>query len=111
MLSPTAYTIRLATDDDDATLRRLAELDSQGPPAPGPVLIGEIDGTPQAAYSLGDGRVVANPLVPTGALLAHMRIRAGALGAYEHTPSLSARIRAALRGAVLTRPAGGAAAA
>lgn len=109
MLSPTTYTIRLATHDDDAALRRIAELDSQAPPAPGPVLIGEIDGTPQAAYSLRDGRVVANPLVATGALLAHMRMRAGALGAYERTPSLSARIRAALWGAVLTRPAGAAA--
>jgi hypothetical protein len=108
VLSPTTYTIRLATHDDPA-LRRIAELDSQRPPAPGPVLIGEIDGTPQAAYSLADGRVVANPLVATGALLAHMRMRAGALGAYEHTPSLSARIRAALVGAVLTRPAGAAA--
>jgi hypothetical protein len=109
MLSPTPYTIRLATNDDDAALRRLADLDSHGPLAPGPVLIGEIDGTPQAAYSLSDGRVVANPFMATGALLAHMRMRAGALGAYEHTPSLSARIRAALSGTVLTRPAGAAA--
>ena len=105
MLSPTTYTIRLATHHDDAALRRIAELDSQAPPAPGPVLIGEIDGTPQAAYSLRDGRVVANPLVATGALLAHMRMRAGALGAYERMPSLPARLRAALSGAVLTRPA------
>jgi hypothetical protein len=105
MFSPTTYTIRLAVQEDDVALRRLAELDSQDPPAPGPVLIGEIDGTPQAAYSLSDGRVVANPFVATGPLLAHMRMRAGALGAYAHAPSLSARIRAALSGAVLTSPA------
>ncbi len=109
MFSATTYTIRLATQDDDAALRRLAEVDSQDPLVPAPVLVGEIDGTPQVAYSLGDGRVVANPFVPTAALLAHVRMRAGALGAYEHTPSLSARIRAALSGAVLTRPAGAAA--
>jgi len=109
MFSATTYTIRLATQDDDGALRRLAEADSQDPLVLGPVLIGEIDGTPQVAYSLSDGRVVANPFLPTAALIAHVRMRAGALGAYEHTPSLSARIRAALSGAVLTRPAGAAA--
>ncbi len=109
MFSATTYIIRLAAHEDDAELRRLADVDGQGPLAPGPVLIGEIDGTPQVAYSLTDGRVVANPFVPTAALVAHVRMRAGALGAYEHTPSLSARIRAALGGAVLTRPAAAAA--
>lgn len=109
MLSPTTYTIRLATHDDDDELRRLAEVDSQDPLAPGPVLIGEIDGTPQVAYSLNNGRVVANPFVATAALTAHVRMRAGALVAYQHTPSLSDRIRAALSGAVLTRSAAAAA--
>jgi hypothetical protein len=106
MFSATTNTVRLATEDDDAALRRLAEVLSQEPLPPGPVLIGEIDGTPQVAYSLSDGRVVANPSLPTAALLARVRMRAGALGAYEHTPSLPARIRAALSGAVLTRPVG-----
>jgi hypothetical protein len=106
MFSATTYTIRFATRDDDAALRRIADADSQDPLAPGPVLIGELDGTPQVAYSLSDARIVANPFVPTAALVAHVRMRAGALGAYERTPSLSARIRAALAGAVLTRPAG-----
>jgi hypothetical protein len=109
MFSATTYAVRLATQDDDVALRRLAEADSREPLPRGPVLIGEIDGKPQVAYSLRDGRVVANPSVPTGALLAHVRMRAGALGAYAHTPSLPARIRAALAGAVLTRPVGAAA--
>jgi len=105
MFSATTYTIRLATTDDGAALRRLAEIDGQDPLAAGPVLLGEIDGTPQAALSLVDGRAIANPFLATAALLAHVRIRAGALGAYERTPSLPERIRAALAGAVLARPA------
>jgi hypothetical protein len=104
MFSATAYTIRLATQDDDAALRWLADIDSQDPLAPGPVLVGELDGSPQVALSLADGRVIANPFISTAALLTHVRMRAGALGAYQHTPSLSARIRAALSGAVLVRP-------
>ena len=106
MFSATTYTIRLATPADEAALRSLAELDSQTSLTTGPVLVGELDGKPEAALSLLDGRVVANPFLPTAQLRAHLRIRAGALVAYERTPSLSARIRAALSGAVLARPAG-----
>ena len=105
MFSATAYTIRLATLDDDPELRRLAEIDSLEPLGSGPVLVGELDGTPQVALSLADGRAIANPFLATAHLLALVRMRAGALGAYERTPSLSERIRAALSGAVLARPA------
>ena len=104
MFSATAYTIRIATAEDDPALRRLADIDSQDPLTAGPVLLGEVDGKPQAAVSLADGRVVANPFVPTAHLLAHLRMRAGALGAYERMPSLPARLRAALSGSVLSRP-------
>jgi hypothetical protein len=104
MFSATTYIIRIATAADEPALRRLAEIDSQDPLTAGPILVGEVDGKPQAAYSLADGRVVANPFVPTAHLLAHLRMRAGALGAYEHTPSLPTRLRAALSGAVLSRP-------
>ncbi|HET8757994.1 MAG TPA: hypothetical protein VFM58_18375 [Solirubrobacteraceae bacterium] len=104
MFSATTYTIRLATPADDAALRWLAEIDDQDPLGTGPVLLGEIDGKPQAAISMADGRVVANPFRPTASLLAHIRMRAAALGAYERTPSLPARLRAALAGAVLARP-------
>jgi hypothetical protein len=104
MFSATIYTIRVATHDDDAALRRLAEIDSQDPLRGGPVLVGELDGKPEVALSLTDWRAIANPFLPTAALLAHVRMRAGALGAYEHTPSLPARMRAALSGAVLPRP-------
>jgi hypothetical protein len=106
MLPPTrAYTLRLATADDEPALRRLAEIDSQEPLTATPVLVGEIDGRPEAALSLTDGRTVANPFLPTALLLAHLRLRAGVLVAYERTPSLAARIRAALSAAVPS-PAG-----
>jgi hypothetical protein len=101
MLPPNpAYTLRFATPDDEPALHRLAEIDSQSPLTATPVLLGEIDGTPQAALSLSDGRVVANPFLPTASLLAHLRMRAGALTAYERTPSLASRIRAAMSNAV-----------
>ena len=104
MFPATAYTIRLSTTDDEPALRRLADIDSQDPLTTGPVLVGEIDGKPEAALSLADGRVIANPFVPTAHLLTHIRMRAGALGAYQREPSLPARMRAALSGAVLSRP-------
>jgi hypothetical protein len=105
MFSATTYNIRLATPEDQAALLRLAELDSQGPLGPGPVLVGELDGEPQVALSLTDGRAIANPFLATAQLLAHVRMRAGAFGAYQHMPSVSERIRAALSGAVLARRA------
>jgi hypothetical protein len=104
MFSATTYTIRLATSDDAHALRRLADIDGQDPLAAGPVLVGELDGRPQAALSLADGRAIANPHLGTAPLLARVRMRAGALHAYERTPSLPARIRAALSGAVLAGP-------
>jgi hypothetical protein len=106
MISATTYTIRLATPMDEPALLWLADIDSQGPLTAGPVLLGEIDGKPQAAISLADGRVIANPFLPTAQLLAHVRMRASALGALEPMPSISTRFRAALSGAVLARRAG-----
>jgi hypothetical protein len=107
MFGSNTYTIRLATPDDAAALRRLARLDSQGPLPAGPVLVGELEGHPEAALSLVDGRVISNPFLPTAQLLTHVRIRAGALRAYERTPSLADRVRAALAGAVPARPGHG----
>jgi hypothetical protein len=95
MFAGNTYVIRMATDDDARVLRRLGEIDSQAPVA-GRALIGEIDGTPVAALSLGDGRVTANPFRRTEHLVACLRMRAQALNAYEATPSLRDRILAAL---------------
>ena len=89
------YVIRMTTDEDTRALRRLGELDSQ-PPLAGPVLICEVDGTPAAALSLGDGRVTADPFRRTEDLVAFLRVRAHALHAYQAPPSLRERLLAAL---------------
>jgi len=96
MFAANTYEVRLATEDDADALRRLAELDSRTPLA-GRVLIGQIAGSPAAALSLSDDRVVADPFRRTDHLVACLRSRAGAIRAYEATPSLSERVRAALR--------------
>jgi hypothetical protein len=104
MFSATSYTIRLATVDDDAALRRIAAIDSQRPLANGPVLLGELDGTPQAALPLVDGRLIANPFVATAQLGVHLRLGAAAYGAHRGEPSVAKRIRVALSGAAVGRP-------
>jgi hypothetical protein len=57
-------TIRAAYPDDEAALRRLAQLDSAGLPAD-PVLVAEEEGEVRAALSLADGAFVADPFHPT----------------------------------------------
>jgi len=97
MLPANAYVIRQATVDDEGVLRRLAELDSR-PPLVGPVLIGEIGGTPAAAVSLADGSVAADPFRPTATLRQVLRMRVRSLRAFEEQPSLSERMKAIMSG-------------
>jgi hypothetical protein len=68
-------TIRLAEVADDPALRALAQLDSSSALA-APILVAESDGEPRAALSLGEGRAVADPFVPTEHLLALLRVHA-----------------------------------
>ena len=97
MLPGNAYVIRQATVDDEGVLRRLAELDSR-PPLLGPVLIGEIEGTPVAAVSLADGSIAADPFRPTATLRQVLRMRVRSLRAFEEQPSLSERMKAIMSG-------------
>jgi hypothetical protein len=97
MFSATAYVIRPAREQDEPALRRLAYLDSADV-LRGRILIGEIDRVPAAAISLDEQRIVADPFQRSDALRVHLRMRAAALLAYERMPSVSDRIRAALRG-------------
>ena len=92
---PSHYAVRLATADDTAALRRLAALDSAAP-LDGPVLIGEISGTPVAAIALKDDRTIADPFIATAHLVTTMRLRAKGIRAVERTPSLRVRIRDAV---------------
>ena len=95
MLPANTYVIRRATVDDEQTLQRLAELDSQRP-LNGPALIGEIDGRPAAAVSLQDGRVIADPFEFTVQLRQVLRMRAAATNTHARTPSLPTRLRASI---------------
>jgi hypothetical protein len=107
MFPANAYRIHLATADDSDAVKWLAE---QGAcqPLDGRVLVGHLDGSPAAALSLLDGRVIADPSRKTDRLVATLRMRASAIRAYEATPSLRDRLRAALaayRGDAIVVPA------
>ncbi|MBV8217542.1 MAG: hypothetical protein JO325_03685 [Solirubrobacterales bacterium] len=67
--------IRLAEKDEAASLRRLAALDDQRP-LEGAVLVALVDGEPEAAISLADRRVIANPFLSTRDLVQLLRMRA-----------------------------------
>ena len=96
MFPANTYRIRLAGADDAGALERLEEQASESPLA-GRVLIGELHGMPAGALSLADGRAVTDGSPGTDRLVAALRIRAGAMRAYEATPSLAERMRTALR--------------
>jgi len=83
MFAANAYRIRFATVEDASTLGLLAERYYQQRLV-GRILIGEIDGTPAAALSLHDGRVIADSSPSTDRLVATLRMRAGAIRAFEH---------------------------
>jgi hypothetical protein len=95
MFAANAYHIRFATRADADALGGLAERYYQQRLV-GRVLIGHIDGTPAAALSLNDGRVIADSSRPTDRVVAALRMRAGAIRAFEATPSLRERLLAAL---------------
>ncbi len=73
-----AVTIRRAGADDEAALRRLADLDSTRVPD-GPVLIAEIDGRAVAAISVLTNETFADPFVPTLELRRLLELRASQL--------------------------------
>jgi len=67
--------LRFAAPDDADRARELAELDDAAP-LEGQVLLALIDNQAVAALSLADGRVTANPFVPTQDAVALLRLRA-----------------------------------
>jgi hypothetical protein len=103
MFPANAYRIYLADAQHTDTLKSLA-----GQPLDGRVLVGEIDGTPAAALSLVDGRVITDPSRTTDRLVAVLRMRASGIRAYETMPSVRERLRTALaayRGGAIVVPA------
>ena len=75
MRSPVSVTLRHAAAGDAAALRRLAERDS-ATLGPGPYLVAIRDGELEAAISLTDGDVVADPFRHTADLQALLRCAA-----------------------------------
>jgi hypothetical protein len=72
MTDSSTITLRAAGEAEDAVLRELAALDSARP-LRRPALLAVVDGRPVAARSLRDDRVVADPFVPTGDVVALLR--------------------------------------
>jgi hypothetical protein len=72
LMTEQPLTLRLAGPDDDAALRRLAELDSSRPPD-GRVLLAVVGSNPVAALSVETGAVVADPFRPTADVVAVLR--------------------------------------
>lgn len=72
-----SISLRHATAADERALRNLAALDSQRLPA-GPFLVAEIDGELRSAYSLSDGKVIADPFRHTAHLVELLRSQASA---------------------------------
>jgi hypothetical protein len=67
-------TIRVAESRDEATLFRLAALDSARP-LTGRVLLAESDGRPLAAVSIGTGAVTADPFEHTDRAVQMLKLR------------------------------------
>ena len=77
-ISTDTIVIRRAAADDLDALRRLAALDSARALL-GDVLVAERDGVVRAAYSLDEGRAIADPFVPTAELVTLLQTRAAPL--------------------------------
>ncbi len=67
--------IRRAATDDEPAIERLSALDEQQLP-PGERLIAELEGRPVAAVDVGSGATVADPFVPTRAVVELLGLRA-----------------------------------
>jgi hypothetical protein len=74
----TSITIRLATADDAAALRRLAQLDGARLPD-GELLVAEADGEIRAALRVTDSSYVADPFFPSRELVGMLDTRAKAI--------------------------------
>jgi hypothetical protein len=67
-------TVRLAAQDDETALRRLADVDSASR-LTGRVLVAELEDELRAAISLDTGTVIANPFKPSADIVHVLRLR------------------------------------
>jgi hypothetical protein len=77
--------IRVATPADLDDLRRLAALDSARALL-GTVLVAQSDGEIRAAYSVDEGRAIADPFVPTAGLVELLKARTTLLRGSDAAP-------------------------
>lgn len=77
--------LRLAGPDEAGELETLAQLDAARP-LRGEALVALVDGRLVAAISLGDGRVIADPLAPTAEARALLHQRAAQLAQTPKRP-------------------------
>src|SRR3954447_10806446 len=96
--------IRLATEDDDAALRRLAQLDGARLPE-GELLVAEADGEIRAALRISDSAYVADPFFPSRELVGMLDTRAKAIRRTTLSHVDRARARLALWSALHHRAA------
>ncbi|MGH2993160.1 MAG: hypothetical protein ACRDL1_06460 [Solirubrobacterales bacterium] len=94
-------TIRDAAGDDLGALERLAQLDSSPLPEL-PIMLAEAGGEVRAAYSLSEGRAIADPFHRTAELVELLELRAGQAGTNGR---VIANPREQLRSQVVTRAA------
>jgi hypothetical protein len=85
-----SVTIRRAGLRDEATVARLARLDSRAM-LPGPWLIASIDNEPLAALSLSTGEVAADPFRHTDDLVDLLRARARHMWRPQHSRARRSR--------------------
>ena len=106
MANADSISIRPFADSDGQAVRDVAQRDSSLVPA-GMLLVAEVDGQVRAVLSLHNGEVVADPFVPTAALIDLLRTRARQLtggppprrrrrGLFERRPAHDAVRSAAL---------------
>jgi hypothetical protein len=104
----TPIVIRLATEDDAAALRRLAQLDGARLPE-GEMLVAEAGGELRAALRIADRAYVADPFWPSKELVRILDVRARRLRQEQFGRVERARARVGLWSALwhraaLTRP-------
>jgi hypothetical protein len=88
--SESTVVIRIATPADLDDLRRLAALDSARALL-GTVLVAQSDGQIRAAYSIEEGRAIADPFVPSAGHVELLKARSALLRGERSAARLTAR--------------------
>ncbi|HEX2412291.1 MAG TPA: hypothetical protein VHJ39_14080 [Solirubrobacteraceae bacterium] len=96
MYAPNAYVIRDARVSDVPELVRLGWATEDDWPT-GRILVGEIRGVVGAALAIDENRAVFAAMPGAPLLLAHMRMRAAGILAFDATPALAERMRERMR--------------